>query len=135
MLPSYKTRVCPSTSFNRSPITNHRSMGLGLADPILHDHEPSHNTYLPQSTIYNRSFTRFLKPFLTPTEDTQQIQPACNDNVKVALERIKNCQSYCGCNLHNSIARWDTRFRSGVKAVLLQPFSPIVVAADDSECI
>jgi hypothetical protein len=34
--------------------------------------------------------------------------------------------------LTNPIAKWDIK---GTQAVLLQPFSPIVVAADENECI
>lgn len=37
--------------------------------------------------------------------------------------------------LNNPIATWDTKVESGIKTALLQPFSPIVVAADDSERI
>lgn len=40
-----------------------------------------------------------------------------------------------GSNLHNPIARWDTKFETGAKTALLQPFSPIVVAVDEGECI
>lgn len=37
--------------------------------------------------------------------------------------------------LHNQIASWDTKFETGTKTALLQPFSPIVIAADESERI
>jgi regulator-associated protein of mTOR len=38
-------------------------------------------------------------------------------------------------NLNNRIASWDTKFETGTKTALLQPFSPIVVAADENERI
>ena len=38
-------------------------------------------------------------------------------------------------NLNNRIANWDTKFETGTKTALLQPFSPIVVAADENERI
>ncbi|GFS38539.1 regulatory-associated protein of TOR 1 [Actinidia rufa] len=37
--------------------------------------------------------------------------------------------------LHNQIASWDTKFESGTKTILLQPFSPVVIAADETERI
>ncbi len=37
--------------------------------------------------------------------------------------------------LNNPIASWDTKFETGSKTILLQPFSPIVIAADESERI
>ena len=33
------------------------------------------------------------------------------------------------------IASLDTKFGTGTKSILLQPFSPIVIAADDNERI
>ena len=33
------------------------------------------------------------------------------------------------------IASLDTKFETGTKSILLQPFSPIVIAADDNERI
>ncbi|KAJ0743284.1 putative regulatory associated protein of TOR [Helianthus annuus] len=70
-------------------------MGLGLADPILHDHHASPDPILlPKSTIYNRSCTRFSKPFLT-TDDTEDFPATRNERIKVALQRINKCQRYC----------------------------------------
>lgn len=37
--------------------------------------------------------------------------------------------------LSDPIARWDTRFETGAKTAVLQPFSPIVIASDESEQI
>ncbi|MFS7976678.1 putative regulatory associated protein of TOR [Helianthus anomalus] len=101
-------------------------MGLGLADPILHASPDP--ILLPKSTIYNRSCTRFSKPFLTTTEDFPATR---NERVKLALQRINKCQRYSGCNLHNAIARWDTHFQTGAETLLLHPFSPILIASDD----
>lgn len=37
--------------------------------------------------------------------------------------------------LHNQIASWDTKFDTGTKTALLQPFSPVVIASDENERI
>lgn len=37
--------------------------------------------------------------------------------------------------LHNQTASWDTKFESGTRTALLQPFSPVVIASDESEQI
>lgn len=37
--------------------------------------------------------------------------------------------------LHDPIASWDTKFETGTKTALLQPFSPVVIAADEGEQI
>lgn len=37
--------------------------------------------------------------------------------------------------LNNQIASWDTRFETGTKTTLLQPFSPVMIAADEKERI
>ena len=37
--------------------------------------------------------------------------------------------------LHDQIASWDTKFEMGTKSILLQPFSPVVIAADENERI
>jgi hypothetical protein len=37
--------------------------------------------------------------------------------------------------LNNPNASWDTRFKTGSKTILLKPFSPIVIAAGESEWI
>lgn len=36
---------------------------------------------------------------------------------------------------NNQIASWDTKFEAGTKTILLQPFSPVVIAADSNERI
>ncbi|PRQ45517.1 putative WD40/YVTN repeat-like-containing domain-containing protein [Rosa chinensis] len=37
--------------------------------------------------------------------------------------------------LNNKTASWDTKFETGTKSILLEPFSRIVIAADESERI
>lgn len=37
--------------------------------------------------------------------------------------------------LNYQIASWDTKFETGTKTALMQPFSPIVIAADENERI
>lgn len=37
--------------------------------------------------------------------------------------------------LHNQIASWDTKFETGAKTTLLQPFAPVVIASDENERI
>lgn len=48
--------------------------------------------------------------------------------------QIKNSSAVSKLN-NNPIASWDTKFEMGTKTILLQPFSPIVVAADENERI
>ena len=38
-------------------------------------------------------------------------------------------------NNNKQTASWDTRFETGTRTILLQPFSPIVIAADENERI
>ncbi|CAI0423975.1 unnamed protein product [Linum tenue] len=90
---------------------------------------------LPQSTIYNWSSGHFSKPLLTATDDSEEILIRREEREKFALEHISKCQHSSVGKLNNQIAGWDTKFEAGTKAALLQPFSPIVVAADDNERI
>ncbi|XP_024982076.1 regulatory-associated protein of TOR 1 isoform X2 [Cynara cardunculus var. scolymus] len=113
-------------------------MDSGLADPLLGSPGvpgASERSFLPQSTIYNWSCSHFSKPLLTATDGTEEIIARREEREKFALEHITKCQHSSGSNLHNPIARWDTKFETGAKTALLQPFSPIVVAADEGECI
>ncbi|KAL8262293.1 hypothetical protein R6Q59_026342 [Mikania micrantha] len=132
--PSYLTgmrRVC-SLEFRPN------YMDSGLADPLLGSHGvpgSSDRSFLPQSTIYNWSCSHFSKPLLTATDDTDEIAVKRDERERVVFEHITKCQRAPGTNLHNPIARWDTKFESGARTSLLQPFSPIVVAADEGECI
>lgn len=38
-------------------------------------------------------------------------------------------------NNNNQIASWDTKFETGTRTILLQPFTPVVIAADENERI
>lgn len=51
----------------------------------------------------------------------------CNDFASLFLSAVNK--------IHNQIASWDTKFDLGTKTVLLQPFSPVVIAADETERI
>lgn len=110
----------------------------GLADPLLGSGDPSavsERSLLPPSTIYNWSCGHFSKPLLTAADDTEEILARREEREKFALEHIAKCQRSSVSKLNNPIACWDTRFEKGTKTALLQPFSPIVVAADENERI
>ncbi|XP_061954351.1 regulatory-associated protein of TOR 1-like isoform X1 [Populus nigra] len=135
--PSYLTgmrRVC-SLDF-RPHLMNFPDSGL--ADPLLGSVSSSGGTersLLPQSTIYKWSCGHFSKPLLTVPDDTEEILVRREEREKYALEHIATCQHSSGSNLKNRIANLDTKFETGTKTALLQPFSPIVVAADENERI
>ncbi|KAL4021524.1 hypothetical protein IC575_020325 [Cucumis melo] len=136
--PSYLTgmrRVC-SLEF-RPQLMN--SPDSGLADPLWGSggtSGTSERSFLPQSTIYNWSCGHFSKPLLTAADDGEEIFTRREEREKFALERIAKCQHSPVSKLNNNpIASWDTKFEMGTKTLLLQPFSPIVVAADENERI
>ncbi|KAG5248313.1 regulatory-associated protein of TOR [Salix suchowensis] len=109
----------------------------GLADPLLGSVSSSGGTErsLLPSTIYNWSCGHFSKPLLTVPDDTEEILVRREESEKIALEHIATCQHSSVSNLNNRIANLDTKFETGTKTALLQPFSPIVVAADENEQI
>ncbi|XP_062167404.1 regulatory-associated protein of TOR 1 isoform X1 [Alnus glutinosa] len=110
----------------------------GLADPLLGaggSSGASERSLLPQSTIYNWSCGYFSKPLLTAPDDSDEILARREERDKFAFEHIAKCQHSSVSKLNNPIASWDTKFESGSKTILLQPFSPIVIAADESERI
>ncbi|WOG96096.1 hypothetical protein DCAR_0415426 [Daucus carota subsp. sativus] len=110
----------------------------GLADPLLGSGGApgaSDRSFLPQSTIYNWSCIHFSKPLLSAAEDSEEMTAKRDEREKHALDHISKCQHTSVNKLNNPIATWDTKVESGIKTALLQPFSPIVVAADDSERI
>ncbi|XP_022893501.1 regulatory-associated protein of TOR 1 [Olea europaea var. sylvestris] len=107
----------------------------GLADPLLSSAGPSgisERSFLPQSTIYNWSCAHFSKPLLTVADDSEDRR---EQREKQALDHIVKCQHTSVSKLHNQIASWDTKFETGTKTALLQPFSPIVIASDENEMI
>ncbi|XP_077222936.1 regulatory-associated protein of TOR 1-like isoform X3 [Tasmannia lanceolata] len=110
----------------------------GLADPLIGSvgsSGVSERSLLPQSTIYNWSCGHFSRPLLTAMDDNEEILSRREEKEKFALDRIAKCQHSSLSKLSNQIAIWDTKFESGTKTALLQPFSPIVIAADESERI
>ncbi|XP_019254811.1 PREDICTED: regulatory-associated protein of TOR 1-like isoform X4 [Nicotiana attenuata] len=110
----------------------------GLADPLLGSggsSGASECSFLPQSTIYNWSCGHFSKPLLTAADDSEEIIAKREVKEKLALDLIAKCQHCSVSRLHNQIASWDTKFESGTKTALLQPFSSIVVASDERELI
>ncbi|KAL0338105.1 UNVERIFIED_CONTAM: Regulatory-associated protein of TOR 1 [Sesamum angustifolium] len=135
--PSYLTgmrRVC-SLEF-RPHLMN--SPDSGLADPLLGSAGASgvsERSFLPQSMIYNWSCGHFSKPLLTAMDDSEEIIARREEREKLALDHIVKCQHSSVSKLHNQIASWDTKFETGTKTALLQPFSPVVIASDENERI
>ncbi|GLT45528.1 hypothetical protein SLA2020_193540 [Shorea laevis] len=120
----------------RPPLMN--SPDSGLADPLLGSVSGiSERSLLPQSTIYNWSCGHFSKPLLSAADNSEEIVARREERDKFALEHIAKCQhsTVSKLNNDNQIANWDTKFETGTKAALLQPFSPIVIAADENERI
>ncbi|GMI93061.1 hypothetical protein like AT3G08850 [Hibiscus trionum] len=113
------------------------SQDSGLADPLLGSSGVSDRSLLPQSTIYNFSCGHFSKPLLTASDDSEELLARREERERFALERIAKCQHSSVSKLNNNsqIASWDTRFETGTRTALLQPFSPIVIAADENERI
>ncbi|XP_010256971.1 PREDICTED: regulatory-associated protein of TOR 1 [Nelumbo nucifera] len=110
----------------------------GLANPLLGSGGPcgaSERSLLPQSTIYNWSCGHFSRPLLTAADDNEGIIARREEKEKSSLDGIAKCQHSSVSKLHNQIASWDTKFEMGTKTTLLGPFSPIVIAADESERI
>ncbi|KAK7395012.1 hypothetical protein VNO78_15553 [Psophocarpus tetragonolobus] len=132
--PSYITgmrRVC-SLEF-RPHLMN--SPDSGLADPLLGSRGASgtsDRSFLPQSTIYSWSCGHFSKPLLTAADDSEEVLARREEREKFALEHIAKCQHSAVSRLTNPIAKWDIK---GTQTALLQPFSPIVIAADENERI
>ncbi|BAT83949.1 regulatory-associated protein of TOR 1 [Vigna umbellata] len=132
--PSYITgmrRVC-SLEF-RPHLMN--SPDSGLADPLLGSggaSGTSDRSFLPQSTIYSWSCGHFSKPLLTAADDSEEVSARREEKEKLALEHIAKCQHSDVSRLTNPIAKWDIK---GTQTALLQPFSPIVIAADENERI
>ncbi|KAL8039000.1 hypothetical protein ABFX02_10G006900 [Erythranthe guttata] len=135
--PSYMTgmrRVC-SLEFRPHLMSSPDS---GLADPLLASPGPSgvsDRSFLPQSMIYNWSCGHFSKPLLTAMDDTEDVIARREEREKLALDHIVKCQHSSLSKMQNQIASWDTKFETGTKTALLQPFSPVVIASDENERI
>ncbi|KAF7845248.1 regulatory-associated protein of TOR 1-like [Senna tora] len=107
----------------------------GLADPLLGSggtSGASDRSFLPQSTIYNWSCGHFSKPLLTASDDSEELLARREERENFAIQHIAKCQHTAVSRLTNPIAKWDTK---GTQTTLLQPFSPIVIAADENERI
>ncbi|KAI4374210.1 hypothetical protein MLD38_012227 [Melastoma candidum] len=110
----------------------------GLADAVLASVGTSgvpERSFLPQSAIYSWSCGHFSKPILTTADEGDELSARREEREKFALEHISKCQHSTVCKLNNPIANWDTKFERGTKTALLQPFPPIVIAADENEHI
>ncbi|XVF84220.1 hypothetical protein PTKIN_Ptkin17bG0008200 [Pterospermum kingtungense] len=110
----------------------------GLADPLLGSGSGvSERSLLPQSTIYNFSCGHFSRPLLTASDDSEELSARREERERFALDHIAKCQRSSVSKLNNNsqIASWDTKFETGTRTALLQPFSPIVIAADENERI
>ncbi|KAK6943240.1 Raptor, N-terminal CASPase-like domain [Dillenia turbinata] len=135
--PSYMTGMRRVCSLEFRPQLS-KSADSGLADPLLGAggaSGASDRSFLPQSTIYKWSCGHFSKPLLTGADDSEEILARREEKEKHALDRIAKCQHSSISKLNNPIATWDTKFETGTKAALLQPFSHVVVAADENERI
>ncbi|XP_031397894.1 regulatory-associated protein of TOR 1 isoform X2 [Punica granatum] len=106
----------------------------GLADPLLGS-GGTERSFLPQSIIYNWSCGHFSKPVLGGADDGDELQIRREEREKYALDHIAKCQHSSVSKLNYQIASWDTKFETGTKTALMQPFSPIVIAADENERI
>ncbi|XP_008799843.2 regulatory-associated protein of TOR 1-like isoform X2 [Phoenix dactylifera] len=95
----------------------------------------SERSLLPQSTIYNWSCGHFSRPLLTAADDNEEMMARSEERERIALNHIAKCQHSSMSKFYNPIVSLDAKFATGTKATLLLPFSPIVVAADENECI
>ncbi|KAM7526570.1 hypothetical protein LguiA_016472 [Lonicera macranthoides] len=110
----------------------------GFADPIQGSSaasEVSENSFPPQSIVYNWSCAHFSKPLLTAPDDNEEMMTTREKREKISLDRIARCQHSSVSKLQSQISSWDTKFETGTKTALLQPFYPIVIAADEGERI
>ncbi|KAF7825456.1 regulatory-associated protein of TOR 1-like [Senna tora] len=110
-------------------------LDMNGADPLLGSGRASgtsDRSFLPQSAIYNWSCGHFSKPLLTSADDNEEVLARREEREKIALEQIAKCQHSAVSRLTNPIAKWDTK---GTQTTLMQPFSPIVIAADENERI
>ncbi|KAK4798865.1 hypothetical protein SAY86_024230 [Trapa natans] len=131
--PSYMTGIRRVCSLEFRPYLM-GSSDCGLADPVLGS-GGTERSFLPQSVIYSWSCDHFSKPVLGGADDGDDIQARWEEREKFALDQIAKCQHITVSKLNRQIASWDTKFETGTKTTLMQPFSPIVIAADEKERI
>ncbi|XP_021723230.1 regulatory-associated protein of TOR 1-like isoform X3 [Chenopodium quinoa] len=133
---SYLTRIRRVYSSEFRPhLLN--SPALGLADPLGYGGSDANTecSLLPRSNIYNWSYGHFSKPLLKPPDDAEELLAKREAKERSTLDLIVKCQNYSVSKLYNQIASWDTKFENGTKTTLLQPFSPVVIAADEKKHI
>ncbi|KAK9280041.1 hypothetical protein L1049_013726 [Liquidambar formosana] len=113
-----------------------KSLDLGLADPLLGSGESSsisEHGLLPQSAIYDWSCRHFARPLLTTTDDDEELMARREEGEKFALDYITKWQHSSASKFNMQIL--DSKLETGTKTALMEPFSPIVIAADDIERI
>ncbi|XP_019413125.1 PREDICTED: regulatory-associated protein of TOR 1-like isoform X2 [Lupinus angustifolius] len=132
--PSYITGMRRVSSLEFRPHLM-SSPDSGLADPLLGSSGASgtsDRSFLPQSTLYNWSCGHFSKPLLTAADDSEDLLARREEREKIALEHIAKCQHSAISRVTNPIAKWDIK---GTQTATFQPFSHIVIAADENEHI
>ncbi|XP_057866862.1 regulatory-associated protein of TOR 1 isoform X1 [Cryptomeria japonica] len=110
----------------------------GLADSILAQSvtaSTSERGLVPQSTIYSWSCGHFSRPLLSPANDDEESLARREERESMTLDRIAKCQHSNVTKVSDQNASWDTGCELGTKAVLLHPFIPIVVVADEKETV
>ncbi|KAL7264205.1 hypothetical protein ACSBR1_002206 [Camellia fascicularis] len=115
------------------------SQNLGLADPLLVSGELSsilERNLLSHSAIYKWSCNYFSRPIRNTIDDDEEILSRREEREKLALDCMMKWQRFSAVSkLNKQIACWDTNFKSGTKAALLDPFSPVVIVSDETEQI
>ncbi|XP_028106601.1 regulatory-associated protein of TOR 1-like isoform X1 [Camellia sinensis] len=114
------------------------SQNLGLADPLLVSGELSsilERNLLSHSAIYKWSCNHFSRPIRNTIDDDEEILSRREEREKVALDCMMKWQRFSVGKLNKQIACWDTNFKLGTKAALLDPFSPVVIVSDETEQI
>lgn len=109
----------------------------GLADSILASggSTSSERGLPPQSTIYSWSCGHYSRPLLSPAHDDEEALARREERERLTLERIAKCQHSSVSKISDQIASWDTGYEVGMKSVLLHPFIPIVIVADEKETV
>lgn len=132
---SYLTGMRRVCSLEFSP--HMRTADAGLADSILASggSSSSERCLLPQSTIYSWSCGHYSRPLLSPAHDDEEALARREERERLTLERIAKCQHSGVSKISDQIASWDTGYEVGMKSVLLHPFIPIVIVADEKETV
>ncbi|KAI8557185.1 hypothetical protein RHMOL_Rhmol05G0316600 [Rhododendron molle] len=68
-------------------------------------------------------------------DDSEEMLARREEREKIALDNIAKCQRTSINKLHDQITSRDTKFETSTKTILLQPFNPVVIAADETERI